>query len=205
MTIHHSRKWAAVALTVTGLLVTACSSSGSPAHTATPATPSLGSSANSPNATGPATPVVATSPTGSTTTAAHPVAGRTACALITEKDATARMGADPGPAHAASSHGATGCSYGSYAKQVLTVNVLPVRGSAAYDRVHTDPLLVSRTGFRITDVNGLGDRAFELSGPHTDALYFAKGNALIVVVLTAPTTPPKGAALALAKIAAGRL
>ena len=206
MTIRHPRSVAAAAATATGLLLTACSSSGSPANTDTSATDSDRSGASATGATSAAaTPLAATSATAHTSAAAQSAAGRSACTLITEHDVTASIGADPGAGSEAESHGATLCAYGSYAKQVLTVNVLPAQGRASYDRARKNPHLVSGTGLSVADVTGLGEQAFELSGPHTDALYFTKGETLIVVGLTAPTKPHTGAALALAKIAAGRL
>ncbi len=97
------------------------------------------------------------------------------------------------------------CVYGSYPKQVLTVNVIPTQGRASYDRYHKDPNLLRGSGLKVANVIGLGDQAFELSGPHTDAIYFTKSDASFVIAFSAPTSPTKGGALTLAEIAAGRL
>jgi hypothetical protein len=88
---------------------------------------------------------------------------------------------------------------------VLLVNVLRIHGRAAFARAHTDPKLRAAPGSSVIPISGLGDQAFELSAPHTDALYFTRADSLIVVAFAAPTAPTKGAALALARIAAGRL
>lgn len=102
------------------------------------------------------------------------------------------MGNDPGRGSADSSHGATLCAYGSYPKPVLTVNVHPTQGRAAYDRARHNPKLTSGTELSVIPVSGLGDQAFELSGAHTDAIYLTKGDTLIVIGFSAPTSPPKG-------------
>ncbi|MGI8679560.1 MAG: hypothetical protein ACR2LX_12925 [Jatrophihabitans sp.] len=85
------------------------------------------------------------------------------------------------------------------------MNALPTQGRAAYDRARHNPRLTSGTGLSVIPVSGLGDQAFELSGAHTDVIYFTKGDTLIVIGFSAPTSPPRGAALTLAKIAASRL
>lgn len=85
------------------------------------------------------------------------------------------------------------------------MNVVWSQGRADYNHFRIDPKLTSAPGTSIVNIKGLGDQGFELSAPHTDALYFTKGDALIVVAFSTQTAPPKGAALALAKIAAGRL
>ncbi len=142
----------------------------------------------------------------STTAAASAVHPSAACSLVTEADVTSSVASDPGKGTAATSNvGATGCTYGSYPEQVLTVNVLDSQGRAAYDHARHDPRLASTGGLGVVNVAGVGDQAFELRGPHTDAIYFTKGDALIVIGFSAPTAPTKGAALVLAKVAASRL
>ncbi len=153
----------------------------------------------------------ATLPTARASAVAQVVAGGSACSLITEKDATARLGVDPGQGTADDRPEATQCIYGDYHSQVLLVNVVWSQGKADYAHARTDPKLTSATGAtvanvaNVANVAGLGDQAFELSAPHTDAVYFTNGDALIIVALTTQTPPPMGAALALAKIAADRL
>jgi hypothetical protein len=200
----HPRIIAATASGLAGcLLLAACGSSRS-TEADTAATASLDNATSS--------PVVAPSATDTAATAAdssgapRPVtAPADACSLITEADVTNTVGADPGKGGADSRQGATVCAYGSYPKQVLTVNLLATRGRASYDQVRHDPRLANATGTRVATVTGLGDQAFELSGPHADVIYFTKDDALIVVGFTAPTSPTKGAALTLARLAASRL
>jgi len=163
------------------LLLAACGSSGPPIHAVAP---HAGGGASHSPAAG---------------------ANAAACSLIDERDVTTAVGNDPGPGSANNGHGATACTYGGYPKPVLTVNVLPTQGRLAYDRFRQDPKLTSGTGLSVAAVSGLGDQAFELSSPHVDAVYLTKGDTLIVIGFSAPTSPPKGAALTLAKIAAGRL
>jgi hypothetical protein len=188
------------------LLLGACGSSGPPTHATT--THSGGGetsgSAGAPASTT-AAAVAATSSPAHTSAASSAGADIGACSLITEQDATTAMGDDPGRGNASGSHGATACTYGAYPRPVLTVNLLLTQGRAAYDRFRHDPKLTSGTGLPAVPVGGLGDQAFELSSLHTDAVYLTKGDTLIVIGFSAPTSPPRGAALILAKIAAGRL
>jgi hypothetical protein len=199
----------AVAATVSGLagclLLAACGGSSSPTRASAPANASHDTAGDSPVAAQPG----ATDPSTATV---HPNAasqpattGGAACSLITEKDVTAAVGSDPGKGAADSRQGATVCAYGSYPKQVLTVNVLPTQGRAGYARARHDRRLTSATGSRVAAITGLGDQAFELSGPHVDVIYLTKGDALIVIGLSGPTSPTQGAVLTLAKIAVGRL
>jgi hypothetical protein len=206
MKLAHPRIIAATAFGLTGcLLLAACGTSSSPTNADTAATASL-DNAIRPSTAAPRSATETGAAPARSSGAPRPVtAGAAACSLITERDVTNTVGTDPGKGAAESQQGATVCAYGSYPKQVLTVNVLPTRGRAAYDRVRHDPRVTNATGSRIAPVTGLGDQAFELSGPHADVVYITKDDALIVIGFTAPTSPTKGAALTLAKIAAGRL
>jgi Protein of unknown function (DUF3558) len=174
------------------LLFTACGGSG--AQTDKPA----GSVAGSPSA-------------DATTPAATPVAKATAvaaggpskaCALVTRQEVKDAMGADPGAGRSYSSHGASQCQYGSYQKGLVLVNLTPTRGKAGFDLMHSSPKLT-----HVTNVPGVGDRAFAVSGPNTAGIYFDKGDALVVVMISslAATAAPKAEVLALAKTAAGRM
>ena len=84
------------------------------------------------------------------------------------------------------------------------MNVIPTQGRASYDRIRNNPKLAGGTGLSVVAVAGVGDRAFELSGPHTDAIYLTQNDALVLVGFSTQGSPPRGSALALAKIAAGR-
>jgi len=86
----------------------------------------------------------------------------------------------------------------------VPVRQLPDRGRAR------EPPAISRQAqlrlhAQLHTVEIVGVRALEHSDPHTDAIYFTKGDALCYVGISAPTSPTKGGALALAKIAASRL
>ncbi len=196
-----------VAATVSGLagclLLTACGSSSAPTHAVTPSSQRASVAARvaaRPGATHRTTAV------GASSGATRPVtAAAAACSLITEADVAAAVGTDPGRGGADSQRGATVCVYGSYPKPVLTVNVLPARGRAGYDGIRHNPKITGAPGTRVATVATVGDQAFELSGPHMDVIYFTKGEALIVIGFTTPTSPHRGVALSLAKIAAGRL
>lgn len=199
MTTHRPRTLVTVALTATGLLLTGCSSS-SPTHANTVAAQTgstTGAAANAPTSTA-GTPSAAPAPTAQAGVAA-------ACDLITEAEATAALGADPGPGSKFASHGSSQCQFGSYQAQFLLVNITPTRGKAGYDLMHNNPKL-SQAG-SVANLAGVGDRAFEITGPGTASIYFNKGDALILVSVAIPSAPvaPKAQALALAKTAADRV
>ena len=82
------------------------------------------------------------------------------------------------------------------------MNLTPTRGRAGYDLMHSNPKLA-----HVTNVSGIGDRAFEMIGPNTASVYFDKGDALVLVMVSslAATSPPKAEVLALAKAAASRM
>lgn len=188
------------------LLLAACGSSGSPTHAAATHADShtTPSSSGAPASTT-AAAVAATSSTSRTSAAPPAVADTAECSLITEQDVRTTVGNDPGRGSADSSRGATLRASGSYPKPVLTVNALPTQGRAAYERARHDPKLTGGTELSVIPVSGLGDQAIELSGAHTAFVYLTKGDTLIVIGFSARTSPPRGAALTLAKIAASRL
>ena len=177
------------------MLLAACSSSP-PTHATKPAARTHSNTTSSTSAAAAANtsaaPITATSPTG-------PGGATSACALVTEKDVTSTIGTDPGKGSAFSSHGATQCQYGSFPTEVVLVNLLPSLGKLSYDHLLKDP------NVHAVEIAGVGDRALEHSDPHTDAIYFTKGDALFYVGISTQTSPARGGALALAKIAAGRL
>ena len=200
MTTHYSRSIAAAAIGLAGcLLLAACGST-----TSTRAAPPATNPTSSATSSSPAAADSTTAPVGGNASAA-PVGGTSACALVTEPDATTALGKDPGAGSKFSSHGSTQCQYGSYQTAFLLVNLTPSQGRAGYDNVHNNPKLGQNV--RVIDITGVGDRAFEISGPNTAGIYFTKGDALVVVSVSmqTATSPPKVAALALAKIAASRL
>lgn len=190
--------------------LTGCSSTtsgaGSPGATAapgansTPATRPTSAAATTPTAPTAAAPTLAAPTTGATG-----VAAPQACALITEHDVTAALGADPGPGSRFASHGATQCQYGSYQTEFLLVNLTPTQGRAGYDMLRNNRRPGGQT--TVADITGVGDRAFEVSAHNTAGIFFTKGDALIAVSVTIQraSTPPRASALALAQLAASRL
>jgi hypothetical protein len=180
------------------LLLTACNDSTPAAHAKSPAgKPSAGVTHAASDVT--ADPA-STAPTAATVSAdAH------ACALITEKDTGTALGSDPGHGSKFSSHGSSQCQYGNYETGLVLVNLTPTRGRAGYDLMRKNPKLGHTVD--VAAVSGVGDRAFEITGPNTASIYFDKGDALVLVMVTIrkATSPPKGQVLALAKTAAGRI
>jgi len=87
----------------------------------------------------------------------------------------------------------------------VLVNLTPTQGAAAYD------LLYARKkpggALVLSDVAGLGDRAFEIVGPSTASIYVDKGGALVLVMveIRAATSAPTTQALALARTATERV
>jgi len=185
----------------TGLLLSACSSSVTPAaHAPTAPVAKTGSAATASPATSTNTerPVIRTS-------AAAASAVTSACALVTEKEVSTTLGADPGPGTPFSSHGASQCQYGTYQTAFVLVNLNPSRGQAAYDHMRHDPK-IGRAG-TVADISGLGDRAFGISGHNAASIYINKGDALVLVMvdIRTATSAPKDQARALATNAADRL
>ncbi len=188
----HQPHLLAPAAAVAGCLLLAACSSSSPSpipSTSTAAAATATGEASSPTLT--SDPVTAAAPAGDP------------CALVTEQDITAIAGSDPGVGTGDSQAGATACTYGAYPQQVIQVNMVPAHGKAAFDRFRNDPKL-SGAGINVVDVTGLGEEAFERSGPHVDAVYFTTGDSLTVIGVSTPGAPTQGAARALATVAAGR-
>jgi hypothetical protein len=203
MTRHRPRTLAAATLAATGLLLAACGSGNSPSHAAVSPKGTMSDSNSAPSM--PASTVSTVSATGATTAAPLPAGAAVACTLVTEKDAAAALGKDPGPGSAFSSHGSTQCQYGSYQTAFLLVNLTPSHGRAGYDLIRSNRKLGTQVS--VVTIAGVGDRAFEISEHNTAGIYFNKGDAVVVVSVSmqTATSPPQGPALALAKIAASRL
>lgn len=169
------------------LLLAGCSS----------ASPSPGKTAPVPDGSTTVSPTA-----GSAAAAPEPAAAATAaCSLVTEQEAGAALGADPGRGQAVSSHGASSCMYGA-SPAIVTVNVVPARGKAAYDHVRAQ----AGAG-QLVDIAGVGDAAFgTFSGPAA-SVQFYKGDTFVAVVLFTGRAgaSPKDQVVILAKTAAGRL
>jgi hypothetical protein len=197
MTKPYSGRIAAAAVCIAaGLLVAGCGSSSPAPDDAAPVADTTTNTTGTPPSADP-TDTVAT-PDATSSVAA--TGDTTACNLVTEQDVTTALGADPGPARKFEQGGATQCQYGSYQTKFVLVNVTPTRGVAAYELVHSNPNLHS------VDVAGVGDKAFEVSGPSTAGIYFTKGDALVVVTVTIRSaSSASDQTLALAKVAASRV
>ena len=200
MTDPHRRALAAATFAMTGcVLLAGCSNSAPAAQADAPAVQTTAGAT-------PATSVAPADPASTDATpAAAPTTGTAACALVTEQEVGTVLGTDPGAGSAFSSHGASQCQYGNYATAFVLVNVTPSQGKAAYDLMHSKSNLGH--GLVVADVAGLGDKAFEISGPNTASIYFDKGDVLVLVMveIRTATSPPQGQALALAKTAANRV
>ena len=205
-----TRRATASALGITlalGVGLTGCSSTAASTAASTPAlaggrptvTAESTTSANVP------APTASIAPASKSTQAAPTGAVPDACGLVTERDATAELGADPGRGKPFSSHGSTQCQYGSYQSVFLLVNLTPTNGRAGYDNLRK----ARKPGAAVTvaDLTGVGDRAFQVSERNTAGIFFNQGDAVVAVSLTiaTATSPPLAHTLALAKLAAGRL
>ncbi|MDQ6728358.1 MAG: hypothetical protein M3066_19675, partial [Actinomycetota bacterium] len=128
-------------------------------------------------------------------------AGVTACSVITEDDAGAALGADPGPGEGVTHLGASSCAYGN-SPSLVTVNLLPSGGKVAYDHAWAG----AATG-QLVAIPGVGDAAFGATKGPMASVEFYKGDALVTVVLIVGETgtPPQDRALTLAKSAARRM
>ena len=186
------------------LLLTACSKS-TPAPQTTSAVQTTAAATDATSAAT-ATSVAPADPASTDATpAAAPAGGGTACTLVTEADATTVLGTDPGPGSADTSNGSSQCQYGDFQSAFVLVNLNPSQGKAFYDHAFNNPK-VSQAG-AVTDVAGVGDRAFGTVGHGAASIYFNKGDALVIVMVEIHTasSPPNAQALALAKTAASRI
>ena len=128
-----------------------------------------------------------------------------ACLLVTEQEAAAALGADPGPGIQTALEGtATACTYragGSTLQFTLTLS----DGKATYDQEHAQ--IPSAAASLVSDMTGIGDNAFgQFQGPR-GAINFDKGDALVVMGLNlaGATDPPRDQLTVLATAAAGRI
>lgn len=218
MTAPHRHTIAAVAACIAaGLLLAACSKSTPAAQSMPAAQTTSAVQATAPAADAasiaPATseaPTTSVAPTAAATTDATPAAaasgGGTACALITQQEVGAALGTNPGPGSAdTGERGSSQCQYGSFQSAFVLVNLNPSQGRSFYDSTRSNPK-VSQAG-AVTDVAGVGDRAFGIFGHGAASIYFNKGDALVLVMVSIRTasSPPEAEALALAKTAASRI
>ena len=127
----------------------------------------------------------------------------TACGLISEKEAAAALGTDPGPGQETPlGESASACTYVSVSSS-LQLSMTPTGGKATY---HREQAGIPPGAPGITEVSGVGDSAFSQVSGTRAAINFNKGDALVVIGLTtggAPATQDQLAILATA--AAGRI
>jgi hypothetical protein len=153
MTHPHPRTGAATALGIAASLLLAACSSSSPTHANTP----IAHSNNSATSSSPADPTSTTGTPVGAISAAAPTGGTNACLLVTEQEAAAALGADPGPGQDVTAHGASSCMYGT-SPLIVTVNLLPTGGKAAYDHARG----LAPAG-HLVDVTDVGAAAFGVS------------------------------------------
>jgi len=148
-----------MALLIVTLAVAACGSSSatvSPAATSQAIAPTPAASAAS--ETAPAAPVAATG----------------ACPLITEKEAAAFLGSDPGPGQETGTATAPACAYGAS----LTFSVQSNDGKAQYE---TTKAAMQGSG-KAQDLTGVGDEGFVFIVANTIAqMAILKGTTLLTV------------------------
>jgi hypothetical protein len=130
----------------------------------------------------PAPPVSATTPSGqpvvrpASTVSASPGSAPNACLLITEAEATAFLGSDPGVGVMTTTDTATACSYGGS----LVVSVEPGDGQAQFDQKKRAVEGQNNTH----TLSGVGDAAFAFVVGNTIAdMEILKGSSLMSVLV----------------------
>jgi len=149
------------------------------------------------------TAAAAANPDNPGTAAAQPAAsstaGKSACALVTEPDASTALGTASGPGAATTlGRGGSQCAY-VISDGALTVTVTPGQIRSSLDQLHPG------TG-TWSDVSGVGTAAFEFHDGTSSSLFFLKDTTLVSILITRGSAPaPTAAAIAVAKSAAGRI
>jgi hypothetical protein len=147
--------------------------------------------------------------TTSSTNTVPPVATIDPCALVTEAEAAAALGSDPGPGVDTPVTGGHKCEYGSYPPATLTVLVSqgPAFGSTAQfeanQALQQGYVAQGRFGphaiFNV--LSGIGERAFETGAGSAGTITFNKGGTTVAIIIlfsdiTIPTPTPQAEALA---------
>lgn len=172
---------AGLALSLTGCASTGVSSASPPAPSAGTAT-SAGRTGDAPG-----TPKAA-------------AAGKSACALVTEQDASTALGTPAGPGKSTVVPGGSRCVYGDGALIVST----DAQGKTAYDKGRA--AIKSAPAGTWADVSGLGDGAFVTHGGPIASVQFYKGTTMVSIILSgSEPQPPTAAAVALARAAVARM
>ncbi len=154
---------------------------------------STGTSSAGQSATG-TTPAVSSSPAVAVPAAA------TACALVSEREASAALGSDPGAGTEAVDGSNSSCKFGNY-PTLLTVNLISTTGKTDFDHLKSQD-----TGGKLVPVSGLGDEAFAVTEGPAASIWFTHGTAMVaIVVVLGSGSNPNAEALAVARAANGRL
>lgn len=163
MKSRHAVAWSAGTL-VSCLLLAGCSSAPSPQSLSSAGLPSTA-------AAGPAA-------APSTTAKATSSGAVSACSLVTEADATAALGADPGPGAGPTQSPTSGCTFG-VSPSMVSIHLSPA-GKAEYDQMRAGPV----QGAMIGDLAGIGHGAFgAFTAPFASiASYHASAYVSIVIV-----------------------
>lgn len=108
------------------------------------------------------------------TTATGSTAAINACAVITEQDATALLGSDPGAGNDTTGDMGPACAYGAS----LTLNVAPNAGKAKFD---SDKASAQGSG-KSQDLSGVGDAGFVFIVANTiGQMEILKGSTILTV------------------------
>ena len=147
--------------------------------------------------------------TTSSTTTVPVVATIDPCKLVTEAEAAAALGSDPGPGVNTPVSGGHKCSYGTYPPATLTVLVSqgPAFGSTAQfeagQALQQGYVVEGRFGphaiFNV--LSGIGERAFETGAGSAGTVTFNKTDTTVAVIIlfsdiSVPTPTPQAEALA---------
>lgn len=130
-----------------------------------------------------------------------------ACSLLTEQDAAAALGSDPGPGQQTSLLGAaTACTYLA-SDSSLQLSFTPSGGKATFDQEFAQLPTAAAAAGTVTTLDGIGDHAFGQFQGTRGAINFDKGDALVVVGLNLAgvAEPPRSQIIVLATTAAGRI
>jgi hypothetical protein len=123
------------------------------------------------------------------------------CVLLTEADATAALGADPGPGRSNAKAGLGQCDYGGD-EGVLIQVIRHSQGKALFNQLNAKGLADGS----MTPVDGIGDAAISSSVGVSAMIQFVKGTYFVTILLTpsgdAPALPP---ATDLARTVAARI
>jgi hypothetical protein len=141
------------------------------------------------------------------------------CTLITQDEAKAAMGADPGAGKPAA--GTPACTYGSPGSQTgggyMLVADADVSHVPGFDNFNKDTArtkiqeTIAKNGGTLTETSGIGDWGFMVLGASGKAaasyIFFVKGSIYVsIVLIPSSTTPATGDVMTgLAKLAADRV